>query len=136
MGRCVLRCYIWGYYVCLCPMKRTPGLYGLIESWLANNKLMAKRRVRTKKIDTTADQPCKQTRCLCRDTDKTSTDKSSNRQKIDVTKKRFTTLAPKVYTKVLCSQYLHKRTPCGWNMSILYSLYHLNVFAIVLALTL
>ena len=29
MGRRVLRCHILGYSVCLCPIKRTPGLYGL-----------------------------------------------------------------------------------------------------------
>ena len=29
MGRRVLRSSIWGYSVCLCPIKRTPGLYGL-----------------------------------------------------------------------------------------------------------
>ena len=29
MGRCVLRRRIWGYSVCLCPIKRTPSLYGL-----------------------------------------------------------------------------------------------------------
>ena len=29
MGRRVLRRYIWGYSVCLCPIKRTQGLYGL-----------------------------------------------------------------------------------------------------------
>ena len=37
MGRRVLRRYIWGYSVCLCPIKRTPGLYGLA----ADNKLAA-----------------------------------------------------------------------------------------------
>ena len=26
----LLRLHIWGYSVCLCPIKRTPGLYGLI----------------------------------------------------------------------------------------------------------
>ena len=30
MGRRVLRRYIWGCSVCICPIKRTPGLYGLI----------------------------------------------------------------------------------------------------------
>ena len=25
----VLRRHIWGYFVCLCSIKRTPGLYGL-----------------------------------------------------------------------------------------------------------
>ena len=29
MGRRVLRRHIWGYSVCLCPIKRTQGLYGL-----------------------------------------------------------------------------------------------------------
>ena len=29
MGRRVLRRHIWGYYVCLCPIKRTPGVYEL-----------------------------------------------------------------------------------------------------------
>ena len=29
MGRRVLRRHFWGYSVCLCPIKRTPGLYGL-----------------------------------------------------------------------------------------------------------
>ena len=29
MGRRVLRRHIWGYSVCLCPIKRTSGLYGL-----------------------------------------------------------------------------------------------------------
>ena len=29
MGRRVLRRHIWGYFVCLCPIKRTPGVYGL-----------------------------------------------------------------------------------------------------------
>ena len=29
MGRRVLRRLIWGYSVCLCPIKRTSGLYGL-----------------------------------------------------------------------------------------------------------
>ena len=28
MGRRVLRLHIWGYSVCLCPIKRRPGLYG------------------------------------------------------------------------------------------------------------
>ena len=28
-GRRDLRCHIWGYAVCLCPTKRTPGLYEL-----------------------------------------------------------------------------------------------------------
>ena len=31
MGRCVLRRHVWGYYVCLCPIKRTPGLNELIS---------------------------------------------------------------------------------------------------------
>ena len=30
MGRHILQRHIWGYSVCLCPIKRTPGLYGLI----------------------------------------------------------------------------------------------------------
>ena len=30
MGRSVF--HIWGYSVCLCPIKRTPGLYGLTKS--------------------------------------------------------------------------------------------------------
>ena len=30
MGRRVLRRHIWGYSVCLCPIKRTPGLNELI----------------------------------------------------------------------------------------------------------
>ena len=29
MGRRVLRHHIWGYSVCLCPIKRMPDLYGL-----------------------------------------------------------------------------------------------------------
>ena len=29
MGRRVLRRHIWGYSVCLCPIKGTSGLYGL-----------------------------------------------------------------------------------------------------------
>ena len=29
MGHGVLRRHIWGYTVCLCPIKRTPGLYEL-----------------------------------------------------------------------------------------------------------
>ena len=29
MGRHVLRLHIYGYSVCLCPIKRTPGLFGL-----------------------------------------------------------------------------------------------------------
>ena len=29
MGRHVLRRHNWGYSVCLCPIKRAPGLYGL-----------------------------------------------------------------------------------------------------------
>ena len=31
MGRRALRRLIWGYSVCLCPIKRTPGLYGLTK---------------------------------------------------------------------------------------------------------
>ena len=31
MGRRVLRRHIWGYSVCLCPLKSSPGLYGLLE---------------------------------------------------------------------------------------------------------
>ena len=31
MGRRVLRRHTWGYSVCLCPIKRTPGLYGLTD---------------------------------------------------------------------------------------------------------
>ena len=39
MGRRVLWRHIWGYFVCLCSINRTPGLYGL------------KKRVATARID-------------------------------------------------------------------------------------
>ena len=32
MGRRILWRPIWGYFVCLCPIKRTPGLYGLTSN--------------------------------------------------------------------------------------------------------
>ena len=32
MGRRILRRHIWGYVVCLCPIKGTPGLKELIEA--------------------------------------------------------------------------------------------------------
>ena len=33
MGCSDLRRHIWGYSVCLCPIKRMPGLYGLLLSY-------------------------------------------------------------------------------------------------------
>ena len=32
MGHRILRCHIWGYAVCLCPIKGTPGLNELRDS--------------------------------------------------------------------------------------------------------
>ena len=39
MRRRVLQRHICGYSVCLCPIKRTPGLYGLIPTVLAQSRL-------------------------------------------------------------------------------------------------
>ena len=36
LGSRVLRRHIWGYTVCLCPTKWTPGLYELIERFTRN----------------------------------------------------------------------------------------------------
>ena len=39
MGCRVLRPHIWGYSVCQCPIKRTPGLYGSMRRFILNNCL-------------------------------------------------------------------------------------------------
>ena len=40
MGRHVLRCHIWGYSVLLCPIKRKPGLFGLIVQFLSSEVIV------------------------------------------------------------------------------------------------
>ena len=39
MGRCILRCHIWGYSVCICPIKRISGLYRL-RAYLSRSTLI------------------------------------------------------------------------------------------------
>ena len=47
MGRHVLQRHIWGYSVCLCPIKGTPGLNELIQSlpYLSDERKPYKRAI-------------------------------------------------------------------------------------------
>ena len=39
LGHGILRHHIWGYSVCLCPIKKTPSLYGLSRSKMKGTQL-------------------------------------------------------------------------------------------------
>ena len=50
MGRRVLRRHIWGYSVCLCPIKGTPGLNEIKVLPTVNRKCQHMSRLMKKKI--------------------------------------------------------------------------------------